>query len=276
MSEFSVATTSQCYNPRTDRWATTLLEKFGLPSRIFPDIVPTCTELGPLLPPLAEEVGGADLRVIAPACHDTGAAVAAVPAQREIFVYISSGTWSLMGLELPEPIINEQSLAANLTNEGGVHRTFRLLKNIMGLWLVQECRRTWARAGEDLSYADLTALAEQGHPSAPSLIPITRTFWPPATCPAASAPIATNWPARARQQRVDAALYLRKLGPQYRYLLEQLEALKGTTLESINLVGGGSQNALLCQLTADACQRPVIAALSKPRPSATSSPKPLL
>ncbi len=260
VSEFSVATTSQCYNPRTARWATTLLAKFDLPSRIFPDIVPTCTELGPLLPPLAEEVGGAALRVIAPACHDTGAAVAAVPAQGQNFVYISSGTWSLMGLELPEPIINEQSLAANLTNEGGVHRTFRLLKNIMGLWLVQECRRTWARAGEDLSYADLTALAEQGVPFRTIIDPDYEGFLAPGDMPSRIRAYSqqTGQPVPDSKGAMLRCIF-ESLALKYRYLLEQLEALKGTALESINIVGGGAQNALLCQLTADACQRPVSA-----------------
>ncbi len=161
--EFSIVTTTQCYDPRKADWARPLLERLGIPTHIFPGIVPPATTLGELLPAVADEIG-ATMPVIAPACHDTGSAVAAVPAAGADFAYISSGTWSLIGAELSAPVINEKSLAYDFTNEGGVGGTFRFLKNVSGLWLVQECRRAWAREGEELSYDDLTELAAEAAP----------------------------------------------------------------------------------------------------------------
>jgi len=214
--EFSIATTTQCYNPRLSPlpgsegaplsplprkegaplsplpgregvgggWALPLLERLGIPTHIFPEIVPAATVLGELAPPVADEIGVKRMPVIAPACHDTGSAVAAVPAAGADFVYISSGTWSLMGAELPTPIINEQSLTCNFTNEGGVGGTFRFLKNITGLWLVQECRRTWARQGEELSYDDLTQMAAQAAPLRSIVDPDDGEFLKPGDMPA--------------------------------------------------------------------------------------------
>ncbi|MFQ5812587.1 MAG: rhamnulokinase family protein, partial [Anaerolineae bacterium] len=186
--EFSIATTTQCYDPRQGDWAIPLLERLGIPTHIFPEIVPPGAVLGQLLPAVAEEVGVSGLPVIAPACHDTGCAVAAVPAEGPGFAWISSGTWSIMGAELPEPVINEQSLAFNFTNEGGVCGTFRFSRNIMGLWLVQECRRTWARAasltGEELSYDELTQMASQAAPLRSVVDPDYSEFLKPGDMPA--------------------------------------------------------------------------------------------
>ncbi len=145
-NEFTISTTSQMYNPRTRTWAWPLIEKLGLPSRILGDVAPPGTILGKLLPGIAQETGAGPVPIIAVACHDTGSAVVAVPSTGSDSIYISSGTWSLVGIESPEPIINEQALALNFANEGGVGG-IRFLKNVMGLWLVQECRRTWAEAG---------------------------------------------------------------------------------------------------------------------------------
>ena len=140
--EFSNATTTQMYNPLTGDWANSMLDRLDIPTHIFPDIVPPGTRLG--------EYEG--IPVIAPACHDTGSAVAAVPTQTPNYAYISSGTWSLVGLEVSQPVISTIALEANVTNEGGVDGTYRLLKNVMGLWLVQECRRTFERSGNDFVY----------------------------------------------------------------------------------------------------------------------------
>jgi rhamnulokinase len=160
-NEFSNATTTQCLNPATGDWAWDLIERMGLPRRIFgAPIIPPGTLLGPVRPALAAELRLGQTPVIAPATHDTGSAVAAVPFGAEPAIYLSSGTWSLMGVEVAAPVINDLSLAYNFTNEGGVGGTFRLLKNIMGLWLVQECRRTWAAQGHSYAYAELMALAE--------------------------------------------------------------------------------------------------------------------
>ncbi|HSV15196.1 MAG TPA: rhamnulokinase family protein, partial [Tepidisphaeraceae bacterium] len=161
-NEFSITSTSQMYDMRQKRWATELMEILGLPTKILADVVPSGTVIGALRADVAEECGVPPMNVIAPAGHDTGSAVAAVPAAGgDSWCYISSGTWSLMGLELPEPIVNDKSLKYNYTNEGGIGGTTRFLKNIMGLWLVQECRRHWVKEGHDHSYAELTQMAER-------------------------------------------------------------------------------------------------------------------
>ncbi|MEJ2737107.1 MAG: rhamnulokinase, partial [Anaerolineae bacterium] len=158
-SEFTIATTSQCYDPRAGTWAYEMLGRMGIPTHIFGEIVPPGTVLGPLLASVAEETGSSQIPIVATASHDTASAVAAVPTTSDDYIYLSSGTWSLMGVEIQEPIINEMSLRYNYTNEGGVGNTFRFLKNIMGLWLVQECRREWAREGQAYSYDELTQMA---------------------------------------------------------------------------------------------------------------------
>jgi len=260
--EFSIASTSQCYDPRRDDWAKPMLEKLGIPSHIFPEVIPAGTVLGNLRPALAETInapGATNLKVIAPACHDTGSAVVAVPADSNNFVYISSGTWSLMGTELNRPIINEASLAAGMTNEGGINGTFRLLKNIMGLWLVQECRRTWARTGEDYSYDDLAAMAEAAAPFQALIDPDYPDFLAPGDMPGR---IRAYCQATGQIYPEDKGSLIRvileSLALKYRFVLEQLENLQGQTLNPIYIVGGGIQNQLLCQLAADATNRQVV------------------
>ena len=182
--ESTIASTTQLCDARSGGWARALLEKMGFPAHIFGEIIPPGTELGPLLPEVAEETGVEDgFPVTAVASHDTASAVVAVPAQSENFAYISSGTWSLVGVELPEPAIAPEGMHANFTNEGGFGGTTRFLKNVMGLWLLQECRRTWVREGRDYSYEDLTRLA-QTVPAAGSLLdPDHPTFLPPGDMP---------------------------------------------------------------------------------------------
>jgi rhamnulokinase len=257
--EFSIATTTQCYDPRQGGWAIPLLERLGIPTRIFPEIVPPGTVLGQLLPAVAEEVGVSGLPVIAPACHDTGCAVAAVPAEGADFAYISSGTWSLMGAELPEPVINEQSLTFDFTNEGGVGGTFRFLKNIAGLWLVQECRRTWARQGEELSYEDLTQMAAQATPLQSVVDPDYADFLKPGDMPARIRAFCemTDQPVPQSKGAV-VRCALESLALKYRWVLKRLEEILGRHLEPIHIVGGGTQNLLLNQFAADATGRRVI------------------
>ena len=257
--EFSNATTTQCYDPRKGDWARPLLERLGIPTHIFPEIVPPGTILGELLPRVADEVGMDGLRVVAPACHDTGCAVAAVPAAGSNFVYISSGTWSLMGAELLEPIINEQSLASNFTNEGGVGGTFRFLKNIAGLWLLQECRRTWARQGEKLSYDDLTQMATEADPLQSIVDSDYGEFLRPGDMPARIRTFCqmTDQPVPQSKGAV-VRCALESLALKYRWGLERLEEILGHRLEPIHIVGGGAQNHLLNQFTADATGRQVV------------------
>src|SRR5262249_30357330 len=159
------ASTSQLLDPSTRDWAYDVLRAFDLPARLAGTLVPPGTVLGPLRTSVAAETGLASVPVVVPATHDTAAAVAAVPAApRAPGAYVSSGTWSLVGVELPAPLLGEDALAANFTNEGGVGGTVRFLKNVMGLWLVQECRRAWEREGKAYDYAELTRLAEAAPP----------------------------------------------------------------------------------------------------------------
>ena len=258
--EFTDATTTQFYDPRRRAWARPLLGRLGLPTDVLPPVVEPGTVLGPLLPPLAEEVGLEGAAVIAPACHDTGSAVAAVPARGDDFAYISSGTWSLMGVETTEPVITPESLTFNFTNEGGVCGTFRLLKNIMGLWLVQECRRTWAGQGREYSYAELTAMAADAPAFGPLVEPDCHDFLAPGDMPARIRAFCARTGQDAPE--TEGALVrcaLESLALKYRWVLEKLQLMTGKVLRVIHVVGGGSQNELLCQLAADATRRPVIA-----------------
>jgi rhamnulokinase len=257
--EFSITTTTQCYDPRKRGWAVSLLERLGIPTHIFPEIVPPATVLGELSPAVADEVGLDGLPVIAPACHDTACAVAAVPAGGAGFLYISSGTWSLLGAELPEPVINERSLAFDITNEGGVGGTFRFLKNITGLWLVQECRRTWARQGEGLSYDDLTHMAAQATPLQSFVDPDCGEFLKPGDMPARIRAFcrATGQPVPQSKGAV-VRCALESLARKYRGVVERLEEILDRRLEPVHIVGGGARNRLLNQFTADATGRQVV------------------
>ncbi|MBI5651192.1 MAG: rhamnulokinase [Chloroflexi bacterium] len=259
-SEFTIASTSQCYDPRAHRWATPLLERLEIPTRIFPDIIPPATILGSLAPSVADETGLRDARVIAPACHDTAAAVAAVPVSQDDFVYLSSGTWSLMGVETRAPIITPASLANNFTNEGGVAGTFRFLKNIMGLWLIQECRRAWARAGQTFSYDDLTQLAAIAPRFVALIDPDDTRFLHPADMPAQIQAYCADTRQTIPQTHGEIARCIFEgLALKYRWTLERIEEMTGQHANAIHIVGGGAQNKMLCQFTADATARPVIA-----------------
>lgn len=257
--EFSIATTTQCYDPRQDNWATSLLGRLDIPTHIFPEIVPPGTVLGDLSASVAEETGVGGPPVIAPACHDTGCAVAAVPAEAERFVYISSGTWSLMGAELRQAAIDEESLAAGFTNEGGVGGTFRFLKNITGLWLVQECRRAWARQGEEFSYDDLTEMATQAEPFRSIVDPDDDAFLRPGDMPSRIRAFCerTGQPA-PREKGAVIRCALEGLALKYRRVLGQLEGILDRRLSPVHIVGGGTQNELLNRFTADATGRRVV------------------
>lgn len=247
--EFSNTTTTQMFDPVNGRWAIDLLAKLGFPTVIFPEIVPPGTRLG------AYE----GIPVIAPACHDTGSAVAAVPTTTPDFAYISSGTWSLVGLEVDKPILTPEALAANVTNEGGIYGTYRLLKNVMGLWILQQCRATWAAAGEAYSYGELVQLAMQAAPLTAVFNPNDPAFLPPGDHPQRIRDICqqTGQPA---PQTVGAVVrcVLESLALTYRDVLEQVTAVASQPISVIHIVGGGTQNKLLNQMTADATGLPVV------------------
>jgi rhamnulokinase len=258
--EFTNATTSQMYDPTERGWAYGLVKSLGLPAQILGSVVQPGTTLGPLRPAVASETGLNPVPVIAPATHDTGSAIAAVPASGDSWAYISSGTWSLMGVELPGPLISEKVQQYNFTNEGGVNNTIRFLKNIMGLWLVQECRRAWERAGKVYAYDELARLAAAAPPFVSLVNPDDDSFIIPQNMPQALADYCkkTGQPAPAEPGPVIRCA-LESLALRYRWVLERLEELTGKRLNAIHVVGGGSQNELLCQLTADCCNRPVLA-----------------
>jgi rhamnulokinase len=260
VSEVSIASTSQCWDPRAGSWCTDLMEAFGLPASILPEVVEPGTVVGPLLPWIAAESGLGAVPVITPGSHDTASAVAAVPARGQSHAYISSGTWSLMGIESSQPLITDATRELNFTNEGGVCSTIRFLKNIMGLWLIQECRRAFAKGGDDYDYATLARLAAEAPAFGPIVDPDHGSFLNPPSMPEALMAF-----CRASGQKAPegpGALVRccsESLALKYRWVLEKLEQIRGARLESINIVGGGTQNTLLCQLAADCCQRPVIA-----------------
>jgi rhamnulokinase len=264
VAEYTNATTTQCLDATSGKWAVDLLSRLEIPTRILPEVVPAGTLLGSLRADVAAEVGG-DVRVVAPATHDTASAVAATPLPADgSTAFLSSGTWSLIGLELQQPVLSSAAREANLTNEGGVAGTIRLLKNVMGLWLVQEARRAFASGGSALSYEQLTALARSAPGCTAFVDPDDARFLRPGDLPTAVQAFCRE---TAQPPPADAGTLVRvvleSLALKYAVVLRQLEAASGRTISSIHIVGGGSNNALLCQLTANASGLPVMAGPSE-------------
>ena len=263
VAEFTIASTSQCLNPLSRNWARPMLKQFGLPAGLFPKIVPPGTRLGELRPELARRVGLAKCAVVAPPSHDTASAVAGVPTQstgHTNWAYLSSGTWSLMGVEVQRASLTERTRELNLTNEGGLDGTYRLLKNIMGLWLVQQCKRSFEDRGVKRDYAQLASLAAKS-PSLRSVVNVDDPrFLNPPDMPSAIQQFCreTKQPLPRTEGELVRCAY-ESLALKYRQVLGWLEELVGNSIEVLHVVGGGSQSAMLNQFTADACQRPVIA-----------------
>jgi rhamnulokinase len=262
VSEFTNATTTQFFHPTRKTWSVDLLENLGLPTAMLPEVVPPGTRLGRLLPAVRERTGlHAGVEVIAPATHDTGSAVAGLPgAAAEGRAYISSGTWSLLGVELPEPNLSHRAFELNLTNEGGLDGTYRLLKNIMGLWLVQGCRRSFEKSGSPRDYTALVAAAIDAPPSRSLIDPDDPLFLSPPDMPAA---IASFCRETGQPEPHTEGEYIRcaleSLALKYASVLDWLKEMTGSFIGAINIVGGGSRNRLLNQFTANACRRPVLA-----------------
>ena len=320
-NEQTIASTTQLYNPRTQGWSENLIDRFGLPRKMFGKIVPPGTTLGPLLRSVVDETGLKNVTVVLPGSHDTASAVLAVPANNSApapspsagrageggqrtsglstgvqspltnasrtvppaldrhgsvlpprqgegtggfnspnWCYISSGTWSLMGIETPAPVINDDCARWNFTNEAGVAGTTRLLKNISGLWLVQECQRAWKSQGHDYDWARLTSMAAAAEPLAAVIDPDDSRLVAPQDMPAQLAALCRE---AGQAAPADHAAVIRcaleSLALKYRQVLGYLEQLGGRRIEQIHIVGGGTQNQLLCQMAADACERPVLA-----------------
>jgi rhamnulokinase len=255
VGEYTNATTTQCFDVAHNRWAFQMLTDLGIPARLMPEVVQPGTVLGPLRRDVAEDVGGKP-RVTAPATHDTASAVLATPLDGST-AFLSSGTWSLLGVEVERPVLTATAREENLTNEGGVAGTIRLLKNVMGLWLVQEARRAVA---PHLSYEELTEQAAAALGLTAFIDADDERFLRPGNLPARVATfcLETNQTAPADAASLVRVL-LESLALKYAVVLRQLEAASGRTLEAVHVVGGGSNNALLCQLTANACGVPVLA-----------------
>jgi rhamnulokinase len=253
------ATTTQCWDPIAGEWATDLLGQLAIPSALFPPVVEAGTALGEVLPELRNDLGTA--RVVAPATHDTGSAIVAIPAQLPgNWGYISSGTWSLVGVELPQPVITPEALAANCTNEGGIFGTTRFLKNVMGLWLLQECQRRWERDGHSIDYETLMAGVD-GMPALSGLIdPDDPRFLAPDDMPEAiNAYLLEHGQAALQAPAAFARCIMESLALRYREVFEQISALTRTPIHVVHVLGGGARNARLNQWLADVLDVPVIA-----------------
>lgn len=260
--EFTNATTTQCLDPNTGDWSRDLLNRLEIPTSILPKIVPPGTKLGTLRDEVMRHTGLEKIDVIAPATHDTASAVAAIPTSntgKADWAYISSGTWSLMGVEVNSAVLGNRAFELNVTNEGGVDGTYRLLKNIMGLWLVQECRRAYERQGISLDYSELAEAASSAEAFRSLVDPDDPRFLSPDDmleaiknyCEETDQPI-----PETPGQYVRCAL--ESLALKYQKVLSWLEELTGTPIEVIHIVGGGTKNELLNQFAANACQVPVI------------------
>ncbi len=259
-TEYTIASTGAVLDAGKRAYASDLLEKFGIPSRLFCDIVKPGTELGELLPFVEEETGKTGVKVVKVASHDTASAVLSVPAVDENFLYISSGTWSLMGIESKTPLITEASLNYQFTNEGGAADTYRILKNIMGLWLEQESRRQWTREGTKYSFDELSKMALEAKPFQCFINPDDDSFQ-----------TAGNMPKRIREYCRKTGQYVpetvgevvrcifESLALTYRWVAEKLEEMTGKTYPFINIVGGGTKEEMLSRFTADASHKTVVA-----------------
>jgi len=258
-AEFTNATTTQFYDPRKGNWSTEILHKLGIPTHFLTSIIQPGTILGSLRPEVAKRAGLSSVPVIAPACHDTGSAVAAIARASES-VFISSGTWSLLGTEIREPIINNEARQLNFTNEGGVCGTFRLLKNIMGLWLLQRCRADWQGHGMEYSYAELAKMALSSPPFRSLVDPDDPLFLHPENMPGAVQRFCaqTDQPMPEGPAAIVRTV-LESLALKYRFVLDRLEHLTGKQYGEVHVVGGGAKNALLNQFTAEATGRRVVA-----------------
>ena len=241
--ERSIASTSQLYNPSTGDWDDSLIESLGLPRNLFKTISDPGSELGALSAHVAEFTGLEEVKVVTVAGHDTGSAVAAVPSKAETPAYLSSGTWSLMGLELNEPVINEQSYADDFTNEIGVNGRIRYLKNICGLWLIQECKRHWQTQGEDLPYNRMASLANEA-PAFRSLIdPDDPSFAKAGDMPEKIQTYCREKGQPIPQKRRNHTHDLRKPCPSLRCTVwERLMTYTATPPRSLHIVGGGCQD----------------------------------
>lgn len=258
--EYTITSTSQLYNPVKGQWAYEMLEKLGIRTDILPEVVPAGTKLGGLTNEICEELGVASIPVIAVAGHDTASAVVSVPFTEEGGAYLSSGTWSLLGVELDKPIINDNALRLNYTNEGGINNNVRFLKNIMGLWINQECKRHWEKIGEHISFDELDEAALNAQPFKAIIDVDDSVFFEPGNMPTKVQEFCARTNQEVPQTKGEIVrCVMESLALKYRYVLEGLEDIIGKKIPKLHIVGGGCKNKILSQFTANAINRPVVA-----------------
>lgn len=259
-NEFTIASTSQMLVPGKPEWNFELIERAGIPTHILQEIILPGTVLGTIKDDIARETGSAALPVIAVAGHDTGSAIVSVPCEEKNFVYLSSGTWSIMGLECDQPIISEQTHQMNFTNEGGVEGTTRFLKNIMGMWLIQEVQRIWEAEGTSYSWPKMVELARESEPFRFLLNPDDPMFLNPRDMTQAVRDFCYQTAQGTPQNHGEVIRCIYdSLALKYRYTLEQIRDVSNHSIDVIHIIGGGANNHFLNQLTADATGLKVVA-----------------
>ncbi len=259
-NEYTISSTSQLLDVRKRDWATGMMAKMGIPTHLFGDITQPGTCLGPILPEIQGATGLQNVNVVAVGGHDTASAVAAVPAESDSYAYLSSGSWSLMGIESAEPVVSDSAYDFGFTNEGGVGGTIRLLKNITGLWILQECRRAWAEAGSEMDFGEIGKLAQESEPFRSFIDPDDPSFTTPGDMPARIRDycVRTDQPVPETPGQF-ARTALESLAFRCRTVFSNLEKLTGRRIDVLHIVGGGIKDVMLSQLTANAINRTVIA-----------------
>jgi len=258
-SEFTIATTSQLFNPTKMDWDEDIIRKLGIEKSLLQEVVKPGTEIGVLNQNISKAIDVEGIKVMAVTSHDTASAIASVPAEGDNWIYISSGTWSLMGVENKQAIIDQRSRLYNFTNEGGAEGTFRFLKNIMGLWLLQECKRSWEKSEGKISYEEIVKMAGMSPPFASMIDPDYPGFYNQLDMPAAIDTFCRqSGQVSPRGIGPVARTVLEGLALKYRMVLDQLTLITGKQYDVIHIIGGGSRNALLCQFTANATGKKVV------------------
>lgn len=263
-SEFTFATTSQLYNPQTKSWDQSIFDALEIPIEIMQEVVKPGTVIGQLNENICRTIDVDGIKVMAVTSHDTASGIASVPSEGDDWAYISSGTWSLMGMENKETIVDHRSLMFNFTNEGGVDETYRFLKNIMGLWILQQCRASWNKKQEVLEYPELVKMAEKAAPFEGVIDPDYPGFYNPLDMPAAIETYCRQT-GQVTPKTIGsmARTILESLALKYRMVMDQLQLVTGRTINVIHIIGGGSKNELLCQFTANATGKRIVAGPSE-------------
>lgn len=260
-AEYTNSTTTQMYNASKGEWARDLMKQLGIPSDLYLEVVKPGTKIGTLLPEISKELGVSEIPVISVASHDTASAAVSVPVtDEEGYAFISCGTWSIMGAEIDKPLINDRTMKLNFTNEGGTGGKVLLMKNIMGLWLIQECRRQWAIDGQKLSFNDLEQAAREAKPFVSFIDPDDMLFAGPNNMPSKVQEFCRRTGQAVPETKGEIIRCIaQSLALKYRYTVECLEEIQGKKISRIHLVGGGIKDRLICSFTANATKREVIA-----------------